>query len=143
MNSDISIELSALLESRDVPKPLRILLKSGDRGKHWTALSTQYSVHARAATAGEAVLRLLNNLTNYMASCKRDQIPLISYASEIFLEAFDFGEAIDPSILNLGSNVEETKKLDIRGPKKLAKLLSSKDVEIRRAPKELEELIPA
>jgi hypothetical protein len=121
--------LRKYMDAGDVPTPIRILLKTPDGGKYYTALSTQYSLHARATNAVQAILDLLCNLANYVASCKRDKVFPISYASDIYQEAFDFGRAIKtPEIEGLVDGL-----IDLRGTTELLTLITKDEIELREA----------
>src|SRR5438105_2129619 len=96
MKKDALEQLCEDLKSYAIPKPIRVLVKQSSSGqKGYTALLTQYSLHAQDTSKRKAVMGLLYNLANYLASCERDDVHPLVYASDIYLEAFDYGTPLE------------------------------------------------
>jgi hypothetical protein len=126
-----------------LPKPLRILVKVRESGgkrrsTECTAMCMQYPIHASGASELEAVVALLNNLSNYLIFCadQPDCHPVV-YAPQLYLEAFDFGsESDDLDVQEIKENLD----LTVHVSKELKQFLK-KQVVIRMAPQELEPVL--
>lgn len=122
-----------------LPRPLHVLVKLSDsqRGRRrgeCTAMCTQYPVHANGPTEIEAVVLLLNNLSNYLAFCAEqpNNHPIV-YAPQLYLEAFDFGfESEDVKV----DEIKQSLEIDVHVSRELKRFLDDK-VKIRTAPPEL------
>jgi len=111
-------KLEPFLTAAEMPRPLNVLIHTPEtkRSKKHIAICTQFSISAEAGTAEDAVWKVLADLVNRLAFCRREHITWMTHAPKVYVDAFYNGVPRQFEGLN-----EQLQSLELRASQRALK----------------------